>query len=38
VRKVDFSEVIIGLEGIKIEKLKLKVVFDWPVSKLVNDI
>ena len=33
---MDFLEVIIRLEGIKIEKVKA--VFDWPVSKLVKDV
>jgi len=36
VREVDFLEVVIGLEGIKMEKLK--VVLYWPVFKLVKDI
>jgi len=35
---VDFLEVIIRLEGIKIEKEKVKAVFDWPVSKLVKNV
>ena len=30
--------VVIGLEGIKIEKVKVKAVLDWPVPKLVKDI
>ena len=38
VREVDFLEVIIRLEGIKIEKEKVKAVFDWPVSKLVKNV
>ena len=35
---MDFLEVIIRLEGIKIEKEKVKAVFDWPVSKLVKNV
>jgi len=35
---VDFLEVIIGPEGIKIEEEKMKVVLDWPVSKLVKEV
>jgi len=38
VREVDFLEVVIGLEGIKMEKEKVKAVLDWPVSKTVKDI
>ena len=37
-REVDFLEVIIGLEEIKIKKKKVKAVLDWPVSKLVKNI
>ena len=36
--KIDFLEVVIGPEGIKMEKVKVKAVLDWPVSKLVKDI
>ena len=38
VRKVDFLEVVIGPEGIKMEKVKVKAVLEQPVSKSVNDI
>jgi len=30
--------VVIGLEGIKIEEVKVKAVLDWPVPKLVKNI
>ena len=35
IREVNFLEVVIGLEEIKIEKVKVKVVLNWPVSKSV---
>jgi len=38
VREVDFLRVVIGLEGIKIEEVKVKAVLDWPVPKLVKNI
>ena len=38
VKEVDFLGVVLGPEGIKIEEAKVKVVLDWPVSKLVKDI
>ena len=38
VREVDFLRVIIRLEEIKIEKVKVKAVLDWPVPKSVKDI
>ena len=38
VREVDFLGVVIGLERIKMEKKKVKVVLDWLVSKSVKDI
>ena len=38
IKKVGFLEVVIGLEGIKIEKKKVKYVLDWPTSKGVKDI
>jgi len=38
VREVDFLEVVLGPEEIKIEEAKVKVVLDWPVSKSVKDI
>ena len=38
VREVDFLEVIIGLEEMKIKKEKVKAVLDQPVSKLVKNI
>ena len=38
ISEVDFFKVVIRPEGIKIEKEKVKLVLDWPVSKLVKDI
>jgi len=38
VRKVDFLGVVLGLEGIKMEEAKVKVVLDWPAPKSVKDI
>ena len=38
VREVGFSGVVIGLEGIKMEKKKVKEVLDWPTSKGVKNI
>ena len=38
VSKVKFLEVVIGLEGIKIEKVKVKDVLDQPTLKGVKDI
>ena len=38
VRKVDFLEIIIRSEGIRIKEKKLKVVLDWLISKLVKNI
>ena len=38
VREVDFLGMVIRLEGIKIEKEKVKAVLDWPVSKSVKNI
>ena len=37
-REVGFSGVVIGLEGIKMEKKKIKEVLDWPTSKGVKNI
>ena len=37
-REVDFLEVVLGPERIKIEEVKVKAVLDWPVSKSVKDI
>ena len=37
-REVDFLRVVIGLEGIRIEEVKVKAVLDWPVPKLVKNI
>ena len=31
-------EVVIGLEGIKMEEEKMKGVLDWPTSKCVKDV
>ena len=38
VRGVDFLEVVLGPENIKMEKAKMKAVLDWPVSKSVKNI
>ena len=38
VREVGFLEVVIGLEGIKIEEEKVKDVLDWPIPKYVKDV
>ena len=38
VREIEFLEVVIGPEGIKIEKVKVKGVLDWPTPKCVKDI
>ena len=37
-RKVDFLEVVIGLEGIRMKEVKVKAVLDWLVSKSIKDI
>ena len=37
-REVGFLEVVIGLEGIKMEEEKVKGVLDWPTPKCVKDI
>jgi len=37
-REVDFLEVLLGPEEIKIEEAKVKAVLDWPVPKSVKDI
>ena len=38
VREVGFLEVVIGLEGIKMEKEKVKGVLEWLTSKCVKDV
>ena len=38
VRKVDFLGVVIGLEGIKMEKEKIKGILEWPTPKGVKDV
>ena len=38
IREVDFSGVVIGLEGIKMEKKKVKGVLEWPTLKCVKDV
>ena len=38
VREVDFLRIIIRPDEIKMEEEKVKVVLDWPVSKLVRNI
>ena len=38
VREVGFLGVVIGLEGIKMEKEKVKEVLEWPTQKCVKDV
>ena len=38
VREVEFLEVVIGPEGIKMEKEKVKGVLEWPIPKCVKDV
>ena len=38
VREVEFLEVVIGPEGIKMEKKKVKGVLEWPTPKSVKDV
>jgi len=38
VREVGFLEVVIGLEGIKIEEEKIKGVLEWPTLMCVKDV
>ena len=38
VREVGFLEVVIGLEGIKMEEEKMKGVLEWPTPKCVKDV
>ena len=38
VKKVEFLGVVIGLEGIKMEKEKVKGVVEWPTPKCVKDV
>jgi len=38
VREIDFLEVVIGPEEVKMEKEKIKAVLDWPVPKLVKNV
>ena len=38
VREVGFLGVVIGLEGIKMEKEKVKGVLEWPTPKCVKDV
>ena len=37
VKKVGFLGVVMGLEGIKMKKEKVKCVLDWPTPKCVKD-
>ena len=37
-REVEFLGVVIGLEGIKMEKGKVKEVLEWPTPKDVKDV
>jgi len=38
VKEVEFLEVVIGLEGIKIEEEKVKGILDWLTLKEVKDV
>jgi len=38
VREIGFLEVVIGLEGIKIEEEKVKGILNWLTSKGVKDV
>ena len=38
VKEVGFLEVVIGLEGIKIEREKVKGVLEWPMPKCIKDV
>ena len=38
VKEVEFLGIVIGPEGIKIEKVKVKGVLEWPTPKCVKDI
>jgi len=38
VREVEFLGVVIGQEGIKMEKEKVKGVLEWPTPKCVKDV
>ena len=38
VKKIEFLDVVIGPEGIKMEKEKVKGVLEWPMPKCVKDI
>ena len=37
-REVEFLGVVIGLEGIRIEKEKVKGILEWPTPKYVKDV
>ena len=38
VREVGFLEVVIEEDGIRMEKVKVKTILEWPISKLVKDV
>ena len=38
VKEIEFLGVVIGLEGIKMEKVKVKGVLEWPTPKCVKDV
>jgi len=38
VREIGFLGVIIGLEGIKMEKEKMRGILEWPTPKCVKDV
>jgi len=37
-REVGFLEVVIRIDGIKMEEEKVKGVLDWPIPKCVKDV
>ena len=37
-REIGFLEVVIGLEGIKMEEEKMKEVLEWPTLKCVKNV
>jgi len=37
-REIDFLEVVLRPENIKMEKVKVKAVLNWPVPKLMKNV
>jgi len=35
---VEFLELVLGLDGVKMEKIKMKRVLEWPKPKSIKDI